>query len=350
MSLDHAGASGDGGQASPRPTSQFKQWLIKLSTAALGAASVVALGVYDNLKGGFVQSTADWVRYQWSKPVYILALSEPVEIDADKLMLTPTGGNGIAATIDKVSLPTNAVRDGRSRYIEITIYPGQYYIQLQRKTAAGSQILASQVINLGKPGEPVKVDTSSAQWATVEALTVSPTGGRTKGTRWTLATSDSEALSSTDGRAKVVLRAALSQLGVWEKGDAGDAKAIAAFWDAAAGATPSPSTDSTIYGLWGGAFVAWAVAQGGATPPRGSAAFRSWENWGTAIAPDKAKPGLIAIVETGNRQAPTPSGLMVGIFLRTQPDCTEMVTGNLADRVAITCVQGRVLSYRSAGD
>ncbi|WP_210161117.1 hypothetical protein, partial [Bradyrhizobium sp. STM 3809] len=214
---------------------------------------------------------------------------------------------------------------------------------------AVTQSLAQQVVRLSKPEEPAKVDTSESQWATVAALTAPKTGGKLEGTRWTLAPSDNNALSAADGRSAAILRAALSQLGIWEGGGDADQRAIAAYWKSAveAGGIPPVAKNDPIYGLWGGPFLAWAVVQAGAKPPSAAAAFRSWLNWGTEISPLKAKPGMIAIVDTGQHQLPARSGLMVGVLLGQRADCVEMVVGNIADRVVVTCVHGQVLSFRS---
>jgi len=308
----------------------------------LGAAGVLALGVYDNLKGGIVESVADWVRYHWYTPVYILELTEPVVIDPDQLALLPVGG-GQAAKPQHVRFPPSST-DGRAKHIEVTVYPGIYYVQLERSAGSKTQVLAEQVVRLRSPEDPAKIDTSESQWSTREALTTGETGGKVSGTRWTLAPSDSDALAASDGHSAAILRAALGQLGIWEGGSDADRRAITAYWKAAI-PTGGPEESDPTWGLWGGAFLAWAVAQSGGTPPKGAAAFQSWRNWGTAIDPSVVKPGAMAIVEIGPS---TPSRLMVGVLLHRRPDCVEMITGNLANRVAITCLQGRVLSFRSA--
>lgn len=336
--------------ASGQPNPTLGQRLRKLPALLLGAAGVLALGVYDNLKGGVVEGIADWARYHLSSPIYILELTEPVAVSLDHLALVPVGGGGQPAKLQHVGMPPSPTHDGRSRYIEVTVYPGRYYIQLERATSSGTQVLAGQVVYLGKPEEPAKVDTSDSQWETDAALTTPSTGGKATGTRWTLAPSDSDAIVASDGHSAAVLRAALGQIGIWEGGGDADKRAIAAYWKAAvaAGGTPVMTESDPEYGLWGGAFLAWTVAQAGGTPPSSAAAFPSWLNWGTAIDPSNAKPGAMAIVETGQRQAPTRSGLMVGVLLRRRADCVEMVTGNFANRVVITCVHGRVLGFRSA--
>jgi hypothetical protein len=337
------------GEPSRLSSTVLKQRLMKLPALLLGAAGVLALGVYDNLKGGVVEGIADWARYHLSSPIYVLEFTEPVTVDPKHLVLLPVGGTGQPAKLENVSMPPSPTRDGRTKYIEVTVYPGLYYIRLERTAGSGAQVLAQQVVRLGKPGEPAKVDTSESQWATVTALTAPRTGGKTEGTRWTLAPSDSEALAASDGRSAAILRAALSQLGIWEGGAEADKRAVAAYWNAAiaAGGTPAMKEGDPVYSLWGGAFLAWAVAQAGGKPPSAAASFKSWKDWGTRIEPSKTKPGMIVVVETGQRQAPTPSGLMVGVLLRQRADCVEMVTGNIADRVVVTCVHGQVSGFRS---
>lgn len=226
---------------------------------------------------------------------------------------------------------------------------------LERTSPSGTIVLSEQPVFLGKTDGIAKINTAPSQWTSRTALTSLPPGsgaisdGASR-TRWVSAPSDAEALAATEGRSAAILRAALGQLGVWDEGGDADRKAINAYWEAAraaGGLAPSPSDSS--WTLWGGAFLAWAVAQGGGSPPSNAAAFRSWRDWGVSKQPSEARPGMIVVVETGQRQAPAPSGLMVGIYLRRHADCVEIVTGNMADRVAVTCVRGKVLDFKSAG-
>lgn len=344
-------------RADGAPKPGIRARLGKLPGLILGAAGVFAVGVYDNLKGGVVEAASDWVRYHWSGSVFVIELSEPVQIAADKVVLLPVGDRERALRPDRVSLVGGVAGTDLVRYIEVTVYPGQYFVTLERGTPEGTLRLSQQPISLSKPETFAKLNTAAAQWSSPALLTTLPqgTGGgpalaAATGTRWTAAPSDTEALATAPaGRAVATLRAALGQLGVWEEGGESDRKAIGAYWRAVAavgGMSPSPGDD--VYGRWGGAFLAWAVAQGGGTPPMAAPAFRSWQSWGTAIEPSGAKPGHMVIVRTGQTTGPTPSGLMVGVYLRRRADCVEMVTGNMANRVAVTCVRGETLAFRSA--
>ena len=335
-----------------KPT--LRRRLGKLPGILLGAAGVFSVGAYDNLKGGVVEGVADWVRYHLFHPIHVLELSDPVPVIRDGVTLLPVGGREKPAHLDRIAFNPGIAGTNLIRNIEVTVYPGSYYVILERTSPDGNLVLGEQVVSIGK--EPmVKLNTAASQWSTRTALTTVPQApgvapGRTTGTRWTAAVSDSEALASAGGQSAAILRAALGQLGVWKAGGEADRYAIGSYWQAAreAGGTPPMTEANPIYGLWGGAFLAWAVSQGGGMPPSGAAAFRSWQNWGTAVNPTSVQPGVIAVVETGQQQAPTPSGLMVGVFLHQRADCVEMVTGNIADRVVVTCVQGRVLGFRSA--
>jgi hypothetical protein len=123
----------------------------------------------------------------------------------------------------------------------------------------------------------------------------------------------------------------MGQVGVTDGGSEADRNAIGTYWETV---HPPflPAGDP-----WGGAFLGWAMYKAGVEPPAQSASFLSWQTWGKSIPIDRGEPGMVGIFDfPGLRQA--PSKLLVGIILRRKPECTEVIVGNIANRVVITCV------------
>ena len=55
-------------------------------------------------------------------------------------------------------------------------------------------------------------------------------------------------------------------------------------------------------------------------------------------------PGVVAVFAP---EAASATSGFAGIMLRRQPDCVEVVAGNVADRVVITCIKtSRLVSAR----
>jgi hypothetical protein len=87
---------------------------------------------------------------------------------------------------------------------------------------------------------------------------------------------------------------------------------------------------------WNATFVGWAVRQAGAEPPKAAPAAASWRLWGEEVNPASMTPGVVAVF---GPDAPATKISFAGIMLRRQPDCIEVVAGNVADRVVITCIK-----------
>ena len=95
---------------------------------------------------------------------------------------------------------------------------------------------------------------------------------------------------------------------------------------------------------WGATFVSWVIDRARLAPPDGAAAYASWRNWGVLVSPELATPGMVAIF---NRPAGgSQPRYTAGIIVRQRETCTEIVAGNLGDRVAVTCVNGKPLEVR----
>ena len=119
---------------------------------------------------------------------------------------------------------------------------------------------------------------------------------------------------------------------MFEKGSEREQRRVLSYWT---GIMNVSSTDWP----WSGAFLGWAVKQAGAQPPRDSARVASWRQWDDEVPESSMSPGMVAVFQpnTATRSA------LAGIVLRRQPSCIEVVMGNIADRVVISCVRANML-------
>jgi uncharacterized protein (TIGR02594 family) len=158
------------------------------------------------------------------------------------------------------------------------------------------------------------------------------------GTRWKTTGDDFAVLATvSDNVARSMLGLSLLEVGVDEHGPAPDKARIKEYWQS----VPSwkGNTDNIA---WSGAFLSWVASSAGVVSPQ-SAAHMAWLNWGSSTDREHAKPGMVAIFK---RASGAPSNLVVGVILRVQPDCVEVIGGNFADHVSISCVGLDVVDVR----
>jgi hypothetical protein len=220
------------------------------------------------------------------------------------------------------------------RSVEVSVAPGNYLLKLRRDRNGAKEILNVPVI-LRNAGAELRVDVS--HWAPEAGAShlegTNPAGApNLRNTRWTITQADWDvAKSASDPKLSQILRTALGQVGVYEKGSEADKAAVLGYFK-------NTNFPASLQTPWGGAFLDWVMGQSGAPITR-SPAFASWQTWGSAIPVGEAQPGMIAIFDfPGLPEA--PSKLVVGIFLRRTPACTEIIAGNIVNRVVITCVAG----------
>jgi uncharacterized protein (TIGR02594 family) len=144
----------------------------------------------------------------------------------------------------------------------------------------------------------------------------------------------------------------LAEVGLFENGSDREKHRILSYWEAAApGWADHVSMDGVQSYPWGGAFLGWILKQAGVEPPASAAAFKSWLDWGDEVMPGAIAPGMIAVfrLRDTSQVREAASGLLVGLVLRSRPDCIEIIAGNVADRVVVTCVAAdRLIAVRRA--
>jgi hypothetical protein len=298
--------------------------------AFIGLASALVFAVANKLADNAVSNAVDVVSALVSPPTFMVVFSEP--IDTKELQLLEDGRKR-REDINIASLGERA--------ITIKVVLGFYLLKIHRKT--DGRIL-NVPLNLRSTSSEYNIDTSETHWAS-ETETTHFEGANLSaapnliGTRWSTTQADWEmAESAPNAKLIGILNTALGQVGVNQTGSENDKRAIINYFSGTDIMNPS------IRIPWGGAFLDWVMAQSG-SPTAGSASFISWLGWGESVPVDRAAPGMIVIFDfPGLPQA--PSRLLVGIYVRRKAECTEVVAGNIADRVVITCVSGPIKSVR----
>jgi hypothetical protein len=232
------------------------------------------------------------------------------------------------------------------KYLTINAATGNYYMTLRQQTEGVERKLITKA-DLLVGGQTVTVKTEPSNWASDQELknigdTAATPGGVLKYTRWTSTRDDELLLLGATGVTGRILKTAFGELGVHENGSTADTERIAEYWKA----VPTWPVSQTTAGVpWGGTFLSWAVEEAGIASPK-SASFLAWQKWGKVVQRDEAVPGMIGIVPQ-SELVQAPSRLLVGIILRRLPECTEIVTGNVADRVVVTCVKDDKMIVRA---
>lgn len=301
-----------------------------LRITLIGLGSALLFAVANKLADNALTNVVDDVSALVKPPTFLVVFSEVT--DSKGLQLETDDGS-VVARVKVVPLGDRAV--------EVSVAPGNYLLKLRRERGAQKQVLNVPVA-LRSTGASLSVDASL--WAPEGAAshfegTDPSAAANLIGTRWITTPADWDVSKSvSDNLLSRILKMALGQVGVSETGSDADKATILAYFRG------TNITAPTLQIPWGGAFLDWVMGKSGA-PVTGSAAFGSWQNWGTAVPSEQAQPGMIAVFDfPGLPQA--PSRLLVGIVLRRTAECTEIIAGNIANRVVITCVTGKVKFVR----
>jgi hypothetical protein len=295
--------------------------------AFLGLMSAAVLALANEIAKHAVSDVADEAWYRFFPPKFVIAFTIPIE--RGELILRDNKDEEI----------TRKTWSGRIRAIDIHMRRGYYGLELHRS----DQRVLQTGIPLWEPAKPVEVETAETKWAALPG--VPPIAGENTGkapelieTRSSATTSDRETSRLVnDTQLRAILDIAVEQIGVNEK-TSKDQETIANYWTATAHVPYAGAP-------WGGAFLSWVIREAGAKPDNRSPGFTSWLQWGEEVAAGDAKPGMITIFSfPGLPRA--PSNMLVGIFLRRQPKCIEVIAGNIQDMVVVTCVSARLISVR----
>lgn len=322
--------------------------------AVLFVPSAVALGLIDQFTGRVIPSLTEGIDDYFNPPEFIVGFSVPVErIQAVEVSL-----------IGSAAPRPFATRDLTPRRVIIEAGPGVYDLRVRRVHNGLAQVLPA-LIDIGKRGELKQVDTAETNWADEAVLTGSSdslaaagkvtsdaeatpppkSGDRLSGTRWTVAGADYAMIATAeDHLTRVVLASALPEVGVSEFGSDAEKRRILNYWTAVPGWRDHVQLDRLDDVPWSGAFLAWVVSKAGGEPPEGAAQNERWRSWGADVAPTAALPGMVATFRfPRSGESPAAGRHLSGIILRQQPDCTEVVAANIANRVVITCVAATYL-------
>jgi hypothetical protein len=321
-------------------------WTKGYRVALSAVVGGIFFGVADQFGARIIPGLASRLENSWDPPRYMLAFTVPVELDPTTTIQTIEPAASNSAKIEK------ADRD----HIFVLGAPGHYRLTLRRRR---NQIMEEigTIVTLDNRGQRVSVDTSASKWANAASArtSIEPSAAPEaalqrpallRETRWTAAEPDFAAITSApDPTTRAMLALALSQVGVFEYGSEFEKDRIFSYWVATGSffIEQNQITRSNL-GPWGGAFLAWLAQKSDLRPPPSSPAFTSWTQWGERVPDDSAMPGMLGIFRIAVPEA--PSRLLVGVILRKNRDCIDIVAGNVADRVVITCVAAPVEGIR----
>jgi hypothetical protein len=294
-----------------------------LGAAALTALGGVGLAVADQATTRFVPAISDYISDILVHPAFSVALSEPSEVTDVSLR---------AVNSNSEETPVEFDLQG-PRLIVVHAGPGNYIIIVKRISVRGTEKL-QQPIEVARGGV-VKIAAEDSEWDLVANFERAgdAAGSKLTNTRWVTTAEEILYISQLpSGSLSRVLNAAFSEIGVQEFGSKEDAARIDQYWTGVKFDAPSTGIP------WGSSFVSWAVEQGGVDSAK-SASFNAWLSWGVSVPVKQAAPGMVAIYPAPGL-AEASSGLLVGIILQGREGCTDIISGNLLNRVAITCVTG----------
>ena len=318
---------------------------------AISIISAICLGVIDQFGSRVVPSIADYIRDTYDPPAFYVNFAPPID-SSSRITISSLRG---AQTSEVAMKPTKA-----PNIYTALAGPGTYLLQIQGTAERiGKELVTTRRIE--KNGEMWPVDSSDRNWANASELkSGSPTTpaspavpetprGRLSNTRWTVTDQDYAVLLQIEDRVlRSLISTALGEVGIFENGNDWEKKHIAAYWQAVG---PNWSDAQQQNMPWGGAFVAWVVAQTYLVPPPSPAAFQSWRQWNKEVPIAEIRPGLIGVFQLTTSEVPqSRSRLLVGPIIRRHRDCTEAIIGNVSDRVVITCIANELLvSVRHPG-
>ena len=323
----------------------FRTWKEKgISTAFYLVFSGILIAVIDNFTARIIPTIVDSIDNYFSPPNVILKLSNAIDIKNGEIKL-----RGLAtdpSTAKKVVYQTES-----PRLISVQTAPGSYIIEIFRTKGDLRDKLVDS-ISFKTKGESVPIDTSEILWEKIKIIgqydgysfagdlsygysDLSPTANLPPtlvGTRWITTPVDFELISTIEDRsARSALAIALAEVGTFKRGGNSDELRIAEYWKAVPNFRFGDKTP------WGGAFLSWVIEKSNAIP-LASASFTDWTNWGQKIPAESDTRGMIAIFPLPDLPQ-APSKLLVGLILKIRAECVEIITGNIAERVAITCVK-----------
>ncbi|TIQ34446.1 MAG: hypothetical protein E5X48_18955 [Mesorhizobium sp.] len=314
------------------------------SATVVSLILVIVFGVIDSFTSKIVPTIVGMIEDYWDPPTVTVNLPEPVQLDKDGVQIRKASADPNANTPSKYDMISPKI-------LIVHIAPGSYIITL-RRTSGEHVELANAPLRFEKSGDSVDLKLQPSDWSSPATLTTGifesipqtdgqPTSpGSLTGTRWTTTGDDFAVLASvTDNVDRSLLGLSLLEVGVYEDGSAADKARIKSYWQS----VPSWSTNTDGVS-WGGTFLSWVASNAGIPSPQ-SAAFTAWLHWGSSVNRDRAKPGMLAIFQRSDIPE-APSHLLVGVILRIQPDCIEVIAGNVANHVSISCVKGKVLDVR----
>jgi hypothetical protein len=312
-----------------------------LRVALISVLTAIAIGIADHFTGKIVPGLAEKIEHYFDPPRFLVTFSPPVEF---------SGGITVIRLDTQVPVPVKVFESvpGTSAFRAFA-GPGTYELRLRGGTdRAGLELVTTHKID--RSGDIWKVDTGERNWANAKSLrtgdslqgpAASPDAASIlSGTRWNATEQDFALIATAEpGLLRLMLANALAEVGVFENGSEQEKRRIGAYWDATS--LPGWSIDKPSSVPWGTAFVAWTVRQAGLQIPAGSpAAGDGWRSWGNDASTDAITPGTVAIYRSNNPRSISHSGIVI----RRRPNCIEMVAGNIADRVVITCVAAPAIS------
>jgi len=300
--------------------------------AVWGLISAILFAVANKAADNLLSGTVDRIWGVVKPPTFAIVLSQPVK--EPKIILRE----------DEKKITAVKIKLHSDRMLELSTRPGLYTVEFYRDDQRGRLVLKSP-LPLLNPASSIPLDTSESQWAP-ELATTHFESQNTSGpanlvdTRWTTTKDDWEVVRSvTDRNLQAIITVAMQQVGVNENGPASDKETIAKYWTATRH-SPYPGAP------WGGAFLSWVIHESRSKPENPSPSFLDWVTWGKDMPTTEAKPGMLAIFDfPGLRQA--PSNLLVRVFVRQNKNCSEIIAGNIANRVVITCVSAHLKSIRA---
>ena len=301
--------------------------------------SLLAIGVFDNLTAKIIPAISQKIENFYDPHTANLSFDEPIVLAERGLYLRKPS--------------EEADPEGYSRYDVVSERSIVVYAEPDNNIMTGKRInngpgeIARDAVGIQRRGEKITVKFLPNDWKKPGELArdlpaAPPTQSQAAATdmvvastRWVTTADDFAVLSSiSDKGAKELLGAALIEVGVDENGTQQDKDRISDYWRSVAGwSTPTEGVP------WGGAFLSWVVTRAGFEPPRAAPSFLAWQNWGVELPQDDVRPGTLAIFRRANLPEAS-SRLLIGVVLRKQRDCIEIITGNVADHVAISCIKG----------
>lgn len=309
---------------------------------AVLAAALLAIifGVSDYFTTQIVPALGTRIQHYFDPPFYTVTFSVPIQIDLKKSEFSP--------------IPPSAQRslklemDAKNRYLMARGDPGLYWIELHRQ---GDRVLPVGRVNFEKRNDDAKVDTAEGKWERVsnvqkglqealgESANAKSGSEQLIETRWSRVDADvAQVRTAPDSVTRTMLATALGEVGTFEYGTEPEKQRILGYWDVTPDLRDRNLVKQNALGAWGGAFLTWVVTQAGVKPPALSTAYNAWPAWGESVPPSDVMPGMVALFSLKGLPE-LRSRYLAGVVLRKRDDCTEIITGNVIDRVVITCVK-----------